>query len=221
MDFLVFIVLAGVIGAALVLRADCRRRRLALTQPAGWHVLTVLDVAGPGTTLGLVCGLSVSLVPVAVAQDAVPLGSPAPWTVLAGILIFIFLWNEGRRQIQFQRPRGIVFGEWLILGGACQLLESYAFGGLPGVRRGLIVNALCGAAILAGALVIAWIVPPFLKKGEERHILERLVEQGESVQREYTPPTPECPHPELWKMMASQTSELEVLDFLTSVVMTI
>ena len=83
------------------------------------------------------------------------------------------------------------------------------------------LNALCGLAILAGVLVIARVVPPFLKKGEERHILERLVEQGESVQKEYTPPTPECPHPELWKMMDSQTSELEVLDFLKSLVITI
>ena len=74
---------------------------------------------------------------------------------------------------------------------------------------------------VAGALVIARVVPPFLKKGEERHILERLTEQGESIQKEYTPATPECPHPELWKMMDSQTSELEVLDFLKSFVTTI
>jgi predicted O-methyltransferase YrrM len=220
-DFLVYIVLAGVIGAAVVLRADLRRRRLRLTQPAGWHVLTVLDVAGPTLTLGLVCGLLVSLVPVAVAQGVVPLRSPAPWAILAGILILVFLWSEGQSQIQFQRPRGIVFGEWLILAGACQLLESYVFGGFSGMSHGLALNAFCGLTILAGALVIARVVPPFLKKGEERHILDRLVEQGESVQKEYTAPTPECPHPELWKMMDSQTSELEVLDFLRSLVMTI
>ena len=169
----------------------------------------------------MVCGLLISLVPVAMAQVVVPLRSPALWAILAGIVIFIFIWMEGRRQIQFQRPLGIVFGEWLILAGAYQLLESYVFAGFPGVPHGLIVNALCGAAILAGALVIARVVPPFLKKGEERHIIERLVEQGESVQQEYTPPTPECPHPELWKMMDSQTSELEVLDFLKSLVLTI
>ena len=75
--------------------------------------------------------------------------------------------------------------------------------------------------MLAGAVVIAYVVPPFLKHGEERHILERLAEQGDFVQDEYTPPTPECPHPELWKMMDSQTSEVEVLDFLKSLVTTI
>jgi predicted O-methyltransferase YrrM len=69
--------------------------------------------------------------------------------------------------------------------------------------------------------VIGRIVLPFLKKGEERYILERLTEQGESVQPEYTPPTPECPRPELWSMVDSQTTELEVLDFLKSLVKTL
>jgi predicted O-methyltransferase YrrM len=220
-DFFFYVLLAGVIGAAVVLRADLRRRRLALTKAGGWQVLTALDLVGPAATIGTACALLVLLIPTAAAQGVLPLRSPAPWAILAGILIFIFLWIEGLRQIQFQRPRGIVFGEWLILAGAYQLLESFVFGGFPGVPRGLLVNALCGLAMLAGATVIVRVVPPFLKKGEERHILERLAEQGESVQHEYTPGTPECPHPELWKMMDSQTSELEVLDFLKSLVTTI
>lgn len=141
----------------------------------------------------------------------------ATWATVAGILIFIFLWIEGRRQIQFQRPRGIVCGEFLILWAMCLLL----FAGQPGVPRSAVFIAVCSLAILVGAVLIAVIVRRYLKKGEERNILERLVEQGESVQQEYTPPTPECPHPELWKMMDSQTSELEVLDFLKSLVMTI
>ncbi len=221
MDILLYIVIAGVLGAAVVLRADLRRRRLALTRSAGWHLLTALDVVAPALTMGAVCGAVVSLVPVATAEGVLPLRTAAPWAVLAGILIFLFLWIEGLRQIQFQRPRGIVFGEWLILAGLYELLKTYIFGGLPAVPHRAMVYTLCGLAILAGALVIARVVPPFLKKGEERNILERLGEQGESVQKEYTPPTPECPHPELWKMMDSQTSELEVLDFLKSLVVTI
>ena len=218
MDSFLYVLLAGIIGAAAVLRADLRRRRLALTRSAGWHVLTALDVAGPAATIGTAFGLLVSQVPVATAQGALPLRSPAPWATLAGILIYIFLWNEGRRQIQFQRPRGIVFGEFLILSGATYLLLCFVQSRVP---RDPVFIALSGLAILAGIILIARVVPPFLKKGEERHILERLVEQGESVQREYTPPTPECPHPEFWKMMDSQTSELEVLDFLKSLVTTI
>lgn len=216
MDFFVYILLAGVTGAAVVLRADLRRRRLALTSVGGWQVLTALDLVGPAVTVGTACALLGLLIPTATAQGVLPLRSPAPWAILAGILIFIFLWIEGLRQIQFQRPRGIVFGEWLILAGACVLVESLVFG-----QFGAAIKGMCGLAIVAGAIVIARVVPPFLKKGEERHILERLTEQGESIQKEYTPATPECPHPELWKMMDSQTSELEVLDFLKSLVTTI
>ncbi len=221
MDFFPYILLAGVIGAAVVMGADLRRRRLAVTRSAGWHALTALDLGGPVVTIGIASGLVVTLAPIATSQGVLPLRLPATWGILACILTFIFIWTEGRRQIQFQRPRGIVFGEWLILAGAYQLLASYVFGGFPYVPHRPVVNALCGLAILAGVLLIARVVPPFLKKGEERHIVERLVEQGESVQSEYTPPTPECPRPVLWKMMDSQTSELEVLDFLKSLVVTI
>lgn len=221
MNSYLYILFAPVAGAAVVLRADLRRRRLALSSRAGWHVLTALDVMAPAAAMGTVCGLIVSLVPVALAQEVVPLRRPAPWATLAGIFIFFFIWSEGRRQIQFQRPRGIVFSESLILVAAYQLLASYVFGRITAVPPGPVAKVVCVLAIVAGALLIARIVPPFLKKGEERDILERFHEQGESVQREYTPPSPECPHPELWTMMDSQTSELEVLDFLKALVMTI
>ena len=183
MDFFPYMLLAGVIGTAVVLGADLRRRRLALTRSAGWHVLNALDVVGPAVTMAIACGLVVTLAPAVTSQGVLPLRFPATWAIPAGILIFVFLWTEGRRQVQFQRPRGIVFGEWLILAGVSQLLGSYVFGASPGVPHGLVVDALCGLAILVGVLLIARVVPPFLKKGEERHIFERLMEQGESVQR--------------------------------------
>ncbi len=216
-----YVLVAAVIGSLVVLSADLRRRRLALRRSAGWHVLTVLDIVGPAVTIAISSGLVVKLAEVATSQGVLQLRLPATWGIAASILIFVFIWTEGHRQVQFQRPRGIVFSEWLILGGTFQLLQAYVFKGFPAVPHGAFVDGLCGLAILAGLLLIARIVPPFLQKGEERHIIERLSEQGESVQREYTPATPECPHPELWRMMDSQTSELEVLDFLKSLVMTI
>jgi predicted O-methyltransferase YrrM len=75
-------------------------------------------------------------------------------------------------------------------------------------------------AILAGGAVIAVIVPRFVKRYEGHHILDRVSEQEEFVQPEYVGPTPECPHPEWWQMVDSQSSELEVLDFLKSIVLT-
>ena len=45
--------------------------------------------------------------------------------------------------------------------------------------------------------------------------------KGEVLQREYHAPTEECPHPERWHMYDSMTAEVEVLDFLKSIVTTI
>lgn len=209
--------IAGLLGSLIALRADLRRRRLSLRRGAGWHFLSALDVACPTITAGIATGLTI----VAARHGSVPLYSPVTWAIAAGILIFAFLWGEGRRQIQFQRPAGIAFAEWLILAGAFQLIESTVFGGVPGVPRGTGVEVLCIGAILGGGAVIAIVVPRFVKRYEGHHILDRVAEQGESVQAEYTPPTPECPHPEFWRMVDSQTSELEVVDFLKSVVMTV
>lgn len=221
MNLLLYILLAGLIAVVAVLRADLRRRRLSLTRGSGWNTLSALDVTAPALTAGMTFALLMAFIPGAVFYGFIPLHSPFTWGVAAGILIFAFLWIEGRRQIQFQRPRGIVFGEFLILAGAYKLLETFAFPNHPAVPRGPVTIALCSLAILGGGVLIAIIVPRYLKQGEERAILERLNDEGESVQQEYTPPTPECPHPELWSMVDSQSSELEILDFLKSMVTTV
>jgi predicted O-methyltransferase YrrM len=48
-----------------------------------------------------------------------------------------------------------------------------------------------------------------------------MAERGEVVQREYHRATPECPHPEHWRMFDVQTAELEVLEFLKGLVTTV
>src|SRR3989442_14412712 len=44
---------------------------------------------------------------------------------------------------------------------------------------------------------------------------------GEVLQPEYPAPTPECPHPERWRMLDSMTAEVEVLEFLQCLVTTL
>src|SRR3989442_3864685 len=44
---------------------------------------------------------------------------------------------------------------------------------------------------------------------------------GEVLQPEYHTPTPECPHPERWRMLDSMTAEVEVLEFLQCLVTTL
>ncbi len=75
--------------------------------------------------------------------------------------------------------------------------------------------------IAHGAILLAIIVPRFLRTREEHRIIADVSATGESLQPEYTPATPECPHPELWKMYDSMSAEVEVLDFLRQLVITL
>jgi predicted O-methyltransferase YrrM len=217
----VYFTLAAVTAFA-TLRADLRRRRLALTRFTGWHLLTGLDVASTVLAVTIAAALLVMLIRIAISEAVVPLRSPLTFAVLVSSAALVFLWREGLRQAQFQRPRGILFAETLILGGVFVSLASMLFRTFPGAVIGPLTASLSISAILLGCGVLVWIVPPFIKKGAEYHrILDHIQEQGESVQEEYTPRTPECPNPQLWHMADSQSTELEVLDFLKALVTTV
>ncbi len=59
------------------------------------------------------------------------------------------------------------------------------------------------------------------KEKQEHKVLREIERRGEGLQSEYHRPTPECPHPERWSMYDSMTAELEVLEFLRTLVTTI
>lgn len=207
-----FALVAGVVAVVLVMRADLGRRHLSPTSRAGWRALTMFDVVCPAVAVGTALALTLQTA----SGGTLPFRSASTWTIAAALGIAAFAWSEGRRQIQFQRPTGIVLAESLILAGATALVEAAVFRGATAVALGI-----SAAAIVAGGAVLAVTLPPFVKGYEGHRILERISEQGESVQAEYMPPTHECPRPELWKMLDSQTSEMEVLDFLKALVMTV
>jgi predicted O-methyltransferase YrrM len=155
----------------------------------------------------------VLLWPHAFTHHVIPLDSPLPWRIVACIIAGTFIWKEGRRQIQLQRPRGLLLAEALILGGIYSLAETLL------TAHQSPAKFLCLLPIVAGAIVIGAVVPPFVKGREEHRILERIAEQGEFVQSEWVPPTAECPHPERWRMLDAQSAEIEVLDFLKSLIL--
>jgi predicted O-methyltransferase YrrM len=210
-----------ILGASAVFLADMRRRGLSFKRVSDWGALLILDLLCPTSVAGVILAQLATLIARGKTQHLQPLYSPEIWTVLAGTLILLFIWREGRRQTQFQRPFGIVAGESLILAGAYGLIELAIFGSFPGGISRVPAEILCVLWILAGGICIAVIVPPFVKKYEGHHILDRANNQGEIVQAEYMTPTPECPNPSLWRMVDSQTSELEVLDFLRTLVATL
>ena len=135
--------------------------------------------------------------------------------ILMSAGIFAHLWMEGRRASQIQRPNGIVLGEFLVLAGVGRTISHLMANQRPIADRWTI------GALIAGALMLTWIVLPFLKKREEHHIIEQLDRRGEVQQPEWAPRTPECPHPERWTMLDSMSAEVEILEFLKHVVLTL
>lgn len=163
---------------------------------------------------------------------------PTPiYEFLAWLLIFFFLWREGRRSAQQQRPTGIVLAEYLILTGVARFLVEFIrinpryylglFG--PGVvapSSGALLmwsNAqVVGlASIAAGALLLAFLLPRYFHQSEKRPILQHVSSWGEGLQPEWAPASAECRHPERWKMLDAETAEVEVLDFLRTLVTTV
>lgn len=218
----VYIALAGIVTGFVTLRVDLRRRRLAMTRWTGWHILTTLDIASTALAVAIAAALLVQLIRFAIPDAIVSAHFSSTFGAFVSSAVFVFLWREGLRQVQFQRPRGILFAETLILGGVLAALTPILFRTLPGVAIAPLTAVLSISAILLGCGILFVIIPPFRKKGAEYHrILAHIQEQGESVQVEYTPPTAECPNPRLWHMADSQSTELEVLDFLKVLVTTV
>ena len=60
----------------------------------------------------------------------------------------------------------------------------------------------------------------FRKAKQEHRILSEATQRAGQLVPEYHRPTPECPHPERWSMYDSMTAEVEVLEFLRTLVTT-
>jgi predicted O-methyltransferase YrrM len=74
---------------------------------------------------------------------------------------------------------------------------------------------------MSGVILLVWVKRRFRRTKGEHRILQHFAERGDVVQPEYHRATPECPHPERWKMYDSMTAEVEVLEFLRTLVTTL
>ena len=61
----------------------------------------------------------------------------------------------------------------------------------------------------------------FRKEKQEHRIMREAAARAGAIVPEYHRPTPECAHPERWSMYDSMTAEVEVLEFLRTLVTTI
>jgi len=137
------------------------------------------------------------------------------------LAIAAFLWHMGTKSLRGPKARGEIFCNYLILTGVARFLieliriNPRSFFGLSNAQAASLVSILLGAVLL-------WrIKSQFHALKKEHRIVEHIAARGDVLQPEYHKPTPECPHPERWRMYDSMTAEVEVLDFLKSIVTTI
>jgi predicted O-methyltransferase YrrM len=209
---LYFIVALSIIAAGFSWNTDVRRRKLRFNLSSSRSLLSFLDVGA--VSIGV--ALAVALL-FASPHDAPPdiLFTPATLAVVASVLALMFLWSEGKHQVQLQRPAGIIFAEGAILLGIYKVIAAVIFHATWNVT----LAAWIALPILVGTIVLGSILPAFLKGHEEHRILDRIDMVGEYTQSEYVAPTPECPYPDRWHMLDAQSAEAEVLDFLKSFIL--
>ncbi|HEV2113903.1 MAG TPA: prolipoprotein diacylglyceryl transferase family protein, partial [Terriglobales bacterium] len=140
---------------------------------------------------------------------------------VAGVVIFWYLWKLGARSLRQPRPQGEIVGEYFIWTGVARFLVEFIRIN-PRSVFGVMSNAQLVAAIsiVVGVVLMWWIKRRFKGQKQEHRIIHHSNRRGEVVQPEYHKATAECPNPEKWSMYDSMTAEVEVLDFLRSLVTT-
>lgn len=140
--------------------------------------------------------------------------------LVAAVIIFWILWRLGTISLRKPTPHGEVFSIYLFCFGGARVVINY-FNAAPRAVRlnsAMIASLACA---LAGGLLYAVVKVRFHKLDKLHRILEHADQHGDVTQPESKAPTPECPHPERWRMYDSMTAEVEVLEFLKTLVTTI
>jgi prolipoprotein diacylglyceryl transferase len=136
------------------------------------------------------------------------------------LAIAAFLWHMGTKALRGPKVKGEIFANYLILTGVARFLIEFirinprSFFGLSNAQAASL------ASVIAGAVLLWRIKSQFHALKKEHRIVEHIAAQGDVLQQEYHKPTPECPNPGRWHMYDSMSAEVEVLDFLTSIVRT-
>jgi len=138
--------------------------------------------------------------------------------VWAGITFI--LWWMSLRAARGPKPKGEIFSVYLALAGAARLIGGL-FGRRPSITHAFLDFQLMSLfTFLVGSILLAYILRKYHGLSREHRILQHVAARGDTLQPEYSKATPECPHPERWHMYDSMTAEVEVLDFLKTLVTT-
>ena len=216
---------------------------LLLARNYRMNLLTMLDVASPAVAVGYAVGRIGCLISgdgdygrptnvpwgmafpnglVPTTETCVKWGWPANCNVHPtplyefAIMMFIFwyVWRRGERALQHPLAPGVITGEFLILSGLERFfIEFWRIN--PRVILGM-SNAQFTAllSVAAGAALLVFARRRFRKVDPVRKVFNHVMEHGSDPKPEYHRATPECPHPERWRMFDTMTAEVEVLEFL-------
>jgi prolipoprotein diacylglyceryl transferase len=220
----------GLIGVLLALYLLGRKYKLSY--------LAMLDVCAPAAALGYAVGRIGCLTSgdgdygtptslpwgMSFPNGLVPTMQrvhPTPvYEAIAATLIFWYLWRQGAKSLRGPRAVGEVAALYLIWMGLERFLVEFirinprSFLGLSNAQAASLVSMLAGVAILIT------VKKKFRSEKGEHRILHHFNQRGDVLQPEYHRPTAECPNPERWSMYDSMTAEVEVLEFLRSLVHT-
>jgi prolipoprotein diacylglyceryltransferase/predicted O-methyltransferase YrrM len=140
---------------------------------------------------------------------------PTPiYEFIVMMLVFWYIWRRGKRALQHPLAPGVIVGEFLILSGLERFLVEFLRIN-PRVIFGM-SNAQFTAllSIVAGIVLLVIVRRRFRKVDPVRKVFDHVIQHGSDPKPEYHRATPECPHPERWRMFDTMTAEVEVLEFL-------
>src|SRR5215467_3633760 len=148
---------------------------------------------------------------------------PTPiYEFIVCLLIYWYIWRRGTRSIQHPLAPGVITGEFLILFGLERFLVEFIRINPP-VLWGM-SNAQIAAlgTVVAGIILLVIVRRRFRKVDPVRKVFDHVIQHGNQETRpEYHRATPECHHPERWRMFDTMTAEVEVLEFLKCLMTTI
>src|SRR5262245_3303601 len=202
-------------------------------------LLTLMDSAAPAAALGYAVGRIGCLlsgdgdygIPTSLPWGmSFPYGlvpttervHPTPiYEFIVGVTISVYLWRLGGKAVRGPRPEGQVVAEFFLLSGIARFLVEFirinprSIVGLSNAQFFALLTAI------GGAVLLVIVKKRFRETKGEHRILKHFGERGDVLQPEYHRATPECPKPERWRMYDSMTAEVEVLEFLRTLVTTV
>jgi predicted O-methyltransferase YrrM/prolipoprotein diacylglyceryltransferase len=205
---------AGFIGEILALALVAQRLKIP--------ILEFLDAYSPAAAAGEAVVKLPFLLYLASQANAHSYKSPsiAPlYECFVWIVIAVFLWRMGMKATLGPKPAGEIFCFYLLLTAAARFVIE--LGSLDPAFLFVSSDQIARVVtFFAAGILLWWILARYHRVAREHRILQHVAERGDVVQQEYSRATPECPHPERWRMYDAMSAEVEVLDFLKTLVTT-